>query len=183
MKGNLNMQHILVSHSAAQALLQSTDASTRLRGELGLLPPPPTLRGPSLGRTSSFPPAPSGHSGMASYLAHPAAGCTSVGWAALEEEAREVPGARDRRRIKGSSVSSPLFLPLSYGLRAPLKSRGSSSHVLLSDNGRSQEGKRTPYSPETSAAALVLAFTTYVLRVHRLCLAGRHAGCGEKRTL
>lgn len=176
------MQHILVSHSATQALLQSADASTRLRGELGLLPPPPTLRGPSLGRTSSFPPAPSGHSGMAGYLAHLAAGCTSVGRTALEEEAHKVPGAWDRRRTKGSSVSPPL-LHLSYGLRAPLKSRGFSSHVLLSDNGRSQEGKQTSYLPETSTAALVLAFATYVLRVHRLCLAGRHAGCGEKRTL
>lgn len=53
-----------VSHSAIQAPRQSTDANTRPGRESGLLPPPLTPRGPSLGRASSFPPAPSGHSGI-----------------------------------------------------------------------------------------------------------------------
>lgn len=87
-EGKLKYVAHSISHSAIQALLQSTDASTRLGGELGVLPPPPTPRRPSLGGTSSFPPAPSGHSGTAGYPAHPAAGRT-----ALEAETWEVLGA------------------------------------------------------------------------------------------
>lgn len=40
-----------------------------------------------------------------------------------------------------------------------------------------------PHSPKTSTAARTLAFTTYVLCVHRLCLTGWHAGCGEKKCI
>lgn len=46
-----------------------------------------------------------------------------------------------------------------------------------------QEDRQPPHSPETSTAALGLAFTTYVLRVHRFSLTGGHASCGEKKRL
>lgn len=74
-EGNLN---ILISHSAIQALLQALMRAPA-QEEDQALPPPPAPRGPGLGRTASFPPAPSGHSGTVGYLAHPAAGAAGGG--------------------------------------------------------------------------------------------------------
>lgn len=80
-------------------------------------------------------------------------------------------GWRQPVRVQLISYQSP---------RTPLPSGGTLSALASLKWGKEDE---PPHSPETSTASLGLAFTTYVLCVHRFSLTGGHASCGEKKRL
>lgn len=83
------------------------------------------------------------------------------------------------QRDRGSLLEPSYFLTRAGRLLCPLGCLLSISISKL----WGKEDRQPPHSPETSTASLGLAFTTYVLRVHRFSLTGGHASCGEKKRL
>lgn len=177
------MWHILVSNSAIQALPSKHRYQTQVGGEISLYPHRRHPEGPVLAVPLLF------HQHLMNRAGgwvkkHTSMPCLS--WTTSQAEACKMLGCPNRPGI-GGGVPKGRRQPVGAQLisyqspRTPLLS-GATLSVLASLKW-GKEDKQPPHSPESSTASLGLAFTTYILCVHRFSLTGGHASCGEKKRL